>query len=421
VNVARVNNTRLTTQRVNPFRMTLENITMALESLWGNRLRSLLAALGIVIGVFAVTTMVSLGEMATAGIQRDINSLIGRAVTINPNTDAGLSTQINLLESDVIRLKALGFTPIAQLSVSAELEIIKGKRRALNLTGMPGDLPRLQPTTKMARGRFYTEAEARSGAAVIVLGSTTALEAFKNRDPLGQTLRVFYSDGNRADFTVIGVLAPVTGLFSGEFNFLDAYAPIPFLWNTAPFVRRGEFGSLRLELKKTDDSKAIQGQIQRYMDSRYTPGRFVVRTTESDVGTFNSILSTLQALLASIAGLSLLVGGIGIMNIMLVSVTERTREIGLRKALGATAALIRGQFLVESVVLTVFGGLIGLGLAVLLLWAATLVVPFFGTFKLNPSTVALALGVSASIGLVFGVLPAARAAKLNAIESLRHE
>jgi putative ABC transport system permease protein len=157
------------------------------------------------------------------------------------------------------------------------------------------------------------------------------------------------------------------------------------------------------------------------MDSRYTPGRFVVRTTESDAGTFNSILSTLQALLASIAGLSLLVGGIGIMNIMLVSVTERTREIGLRKALGATAALIRGQFLVESVVLTVFGGLIGLGLAVLLLWVATLVVPFFGAFALNPSTVALALGVSASIGLIFGVLPAARAAKLNAIESLRHE
>jgi putative ABC transport system permease protein len=421
MNAARVNTMRSTTPRVNPFRMTLENVTMALESLWGNRLRSLLAALGIVIGVFAVTTMVSLGEMATAGIQRDINSLIGRAVTINPNTDAGSSTQINLLESDVTRLKALGFTPIAQLSVGAELEIIKGKRRALNLTGMPGDLPRLQPTTKMARGRFYSEAEARSGAAVIVLGNTTALEAFKNRDPLGQTLRVFYSDGNRADFTVIGILAPVTGLFSGEFNFLDAYAPIPFLWNTAPFARRGEFDSLRLELKKSDNSKAIQGQIQRYIDSRYTPGRFVVRTTESDVGTFNSILSTLQALLASIAGLSLLVGGIGIMNIMLVSVTERTREIGLRKALGATAALIRGQFLVESVVLTVFGGLIGLGLAVLLLWAATLIVPFFGAFALNPSTVILALGVSASIGLVFGVLPAARAAKLNAIESLRHE
>jgi putative ABC transport system permease protein len=421
MNAARVNTARSTTPHVNPFRMTLENVTMALESLWGNRLRSLLAALGIVIGVFAVTTMVSLGEMATAGIQRDINSLIGRAVTINPNSDAGSSSQVNLLESDVTRLKALGFTPIPQLYVSAELEIIKGKRKALSLTGVPGDLPRLQPTTKIARGRFYTEAEAGSGAAVIVLGNSAALEAFKNRDPLGQTLRVFYSDGNRADFTVIGILAPVTGLFSGEFNFLDAYAPIPFLWNTAPFARRGEFGSLRLELKKTDNAKAIQGQIQRYMDSRYTTGRFVVRTTESETGTFNSILSTLQALLASIAGLSLLVGGIGIMNIMLVSVTERTREIGLRKALGATAALIRGQFLVESVVLTVFGGLIGLGLAVLLLWAATLVVPFFGAFKLNPSTVMLALGVSASIGLVFGVLPAARAAKLNAIESLRHE
>jgi putative ABC transport system permease protein len=421
MNAARVNTARSATLRVNPLRMTLENIAMALESLWGNRLRSLLAALGIVIGVFAVTTMVSLGEMATAGIQRDLNSLIGRAVTVDQNTDTGNSNLVNLLESDVTRLKALGFTPIPQLYVSAELEIIKGKRKALSLTGVPGDLPRLQPTTKVARGRFYSETEAKNGAAVIVLGNTTALEAFKNRDPLGQTLRVYYSDGNRADFTVIGVLAPVTGLFSGAFTILDAYAPLQFLWNTAPSVRRGEFGSLRLELKKSDDSKTIQGQIQRYIDSRYTPGRFVVRTTESDAGTFNSILSTLQALLASIAGLSLLVGGIGIMNIMLVSVTERTREIGLRKALGATAALIRGQFLVESVVLTVFGGLIGLGLAVLLLWAATLVVPFFGAFKLNPSTVILALGVSATIGLVFGVLPAARAAKLNAIESLRHE
>jgi putative ABC transport system permease protein len=157
------------------------------------------------------------------------------------------------------------------------------------------------------------------------------------------------------------------------------------------------------------------------VQARYGKGRFSVKSTESFQNTLRNITLILQALLGAIAGLSLLVGGIGIMNIMLVSVTGRTREIELRKALGATAALIRQQFLIEAVVLSLLGGILGLLLAVGLLALISALVPFFGVFVLSPVTVLLALTVSALVGLFFGVWPAARAAALDPIEALRFE
>jgi putative ABC transport system permease protein len=176
-----------------------------------------------------------------------------------------------------------------------------------------------------------------------------------------------------------------------------------------------------LTLKPGADARSITRQVQRLFDTRYGKDKYQAQSTESFQGTLASITTALQALLAAIAALSLLVGGIGIMNIMLVSVTERTREIGLRKALGATAGLVRQQFLIEAVVLTVIGGVIGVLSAVGMLLLVVSLVPFFKTFILSPATVMLALGVSVFIGLVFGVLPAARAARLHPIEALRYE
>jgi len=176
-----------------------------------------------------------------------------------------------------------------------------------------------------------------------------------------------------------------------------------------------------MPLKKGADSNQVTQQVRRIFENRYGKGRYQVQSTESFQGTLQSITLILQALLGAIAGLSLLVGGIGIMNIMLVSVTERTREIGLRKALGATSGQVRQQFLIEAVVLTLVGGVLGVMLAAGLLLLITATVPFFKVLILSPTTVFLALAVSALVGLFFGVWPAARAAALDPIEALRYE
>jgi len=253
-----------------------------------------------------------------------------------------------------------------------------------------------------------------------VLSDRAAKDLFPGRDPIGQTVRLFFSDGSRADLTVVGVLEPPGGIFGGLGSTATVYAPIPYLWASGQF-RRDRYDFVLLSLNKGADAAQVQNQVRHIFETRYGKGKYSIQSTESFQSTLRNITLILQALLGAIAGLSLLVGGIGIMNIMLVSVTERTREIGLRKALGATAALIRQQFLIEAVVLTLLGGILGVLLAVGLLALISALVPFFGVFVLSPVTVLLALTVSALVGLFFGVWPAARAAALDPIEALRFE
>ncbi|PZA07951.1 MULTISPECIES: ABC transporter permease [unclassified Meiothermus] len=399
----------------------LENFRMAFEALSGNRLRSFLALLGIVIGVFAVTTMVSLGQMASAGITRDIEGLAGRSIFIQPNFNSGVGFgSVTLRDEDLQSLQALPAKVIPQLFGSVQYEPKPGDRRSLQLQGTPGDLPSLDPTTKIARGRYFSASEAKGGLPLAVLSDRAAKDLFPGRDPIGQTVRLFFSDGRRADLTVVGVLEPPAGIFGGLGSVSVVYAPIAYLWSSGNF-RRGNYDAVLLALDKEADAAQVQSQVRRILEARYGKGKFSVESTESFQNTLRNITLILQALLGAIAGLSLLVGGIGIMNIMLVSVTERTREIGLRKALGATAALIRQQFLIEAVVLTLLGGILGVLLAVGLLALISALVPFFGVFVLSPLTVLLALTVSALVGLFFGVWPAARAAALDPIEALRFE
>ncbi len=400
--------------------MTLENIRIALESLWGNKLRSFLALLGIVIGVFAVTAMISLGQIASAGITRDLESVAGRSVFVQPNFGGGEGTETApVREADLSVLSRFPVSLVPQVFTSALYETRPGERRSLTLQGTPGDLPRLDPTNKIALGRYYSESEANGGLAVAVLSDRAAKDLIPRGNPVGRTVRLFLNSGGRVEVTVVGVLEPPPGLFGG-FGGATVYVPNALIWASGE-GRRGEYGFVTLVLKPGVNAREVTGQVQRLFDTRYGKDKYQVQSTESFQGTLASITSVLQALLAAIAALSLLVGGIGIMNIMLVSVTERTREIGLRKALGATAGLIRQQFLIEAVVLTVIGGVIGVLFAVGTLLVVVSVVPFFKTFILSPATVMLALGVSVLIGLVFGVLPAARAARLHPIEALRYE
>ena len=395
-----------------------ENFRMAFESLWSNRTRSILALLGIVIGVFAVTSMVSLGQMATAGISKDLESVAGRGIIVQPNFDAGMNLK-RLSEDDIRLLARLPVQINPQVAVSAQYEKSRGVRKTSAIYGTMGDLPKHDPSIRMKEGRYFTENEANGGLAVAVINPAAARELLPNRRPLGQRLRVFFPGGGRIEVVVVGVQEPMPALFGGEQ--IQVIVPTPLLWRTHPDTQRGKYDFLMMRVQQGYQIDAIVTQVKQLLDHRYQPGVFRVDSAESFQSLLSNITTILQALLGAIGGLSLLVGGIGIMNIMLVSVTERTREIGLRKALGATSRQIKRQFLIEAVVLTVSGGLMGVVLAVLVLLLIAKTVPFLSVFVLSPVTVLAALLVSAGTGLFFGVWPAIRASRLDPIESLRYE
>jgi putative ABC transport system permease protein len=395
-----------------------ENFRIAFESLWANRLRSFLALLGIVIGVFAVTSMVSLGQIASAGISQDLMSIADRSVLVQPDLMAGLNFK-RLKQSDIQAFSALPVTVIPQLAVTAHYEKKPGDRRVISITGSDGDLPKIYSGVRISKGRFFSVGEARGGMAVGIINPAASKAIFGKRNPMEKQVRLFYPGGGRVDVMIIGMMEAQPAIFGGETP--QIILPTPFVWRTHPDVQREQYDYAMLKVKEGYDVSTVERQTRQIIETRYDKGTFQIQSAESFQKELSSIMLILQALLGAIGGLSLLVGGIGIMNIMLVSVTERTREIGLRKALGATSKQIRLQFLIEAVVLTLLGGSVGTLLSIGVLALVVALVPFFKVFVLSPVTILLALGVSVLIGLFFGVWPASRAAKLDPIEALRYE
>lgn len=398
----------------------LENFRMAFEALSGNRLRSFLALLGIVIGVFAVTTMVSLGEMASAGITRDIEGIAGRSIFIQPDFNNGANfDSAPIRDEDIQSLQALPVRVIPQLFGNIQYEPKPGDRRSLQLQGTPGDLPSLDPTTKIARGRYFSASEARGGLPLAVLSDRAAKDLFPNRDPIGQVARLFFTDGSRADLTVVGVLEPPSGIFGGFGSSSTIYAPIPYLWASGNF-RRDRYDFVLLSLNKGADAVQVQNQVRRIFENRYGKGKYSIQSTESFQSTLRNITLILQALLGAIAGLSLLVGGIGIMNIMLVTVTERTREIGIRMSLGASRRAVLLQFLLEAILISVGGGILGIIAGVAMPVTVNLLQDEVH-IPISVLSIVVAFGVSFVVGIIFGLLPANRASRLNPTEALRYE
>ena len=399
--------------------MFFENVKTALEALFGNRLRSLLTLAGVVIGVFAVTTTISLGQIATAGITSELQAFGAQSIFVaripnDPNSPA-------FSDDDI---EALGRLPIEILQQRSTRvwAVFDETRVRLVLNGTTANAPQIDRTIALAQGRFFDSGDEQRGAPVIVLSADAAEELFEGvPDPVGREVLIETSGGNRSFYTVIGVKQRIAGALGAFANDVSGDVPMESLFRDVPGLSRGRYDFLPITIALDRDASVIEQQVRAILDRRRPPDSYQVQTVEGALSLFNTVTVILQALLGGIGAISLLVGGIGILNIMLVSVTERTREIGLRKALGAKPATILQQFLIEAVMLTVIGGVLGVALSVASLWTVVAVVPFLDVFVLNPWVIALALGVSVATGVVFGVWPARRAAALSPIEALRYE
>ena len=405
--------------------MILKDILLeTFHSLSANMVRSSLTILGIVIGIASVITMVSIGQGAQESIASSIQSIGSNLIIVRPgaqrsgglSSGAGSAQSLTLddasaIESSVQNIKAVAPEVSRRYQITA-----KGTNTNTQVVGtVPAYLT--VRNIAMSSGVFVSDQQVRTSAKVAVLGPTTRDDLFgADVDPLGKTIRV-----KNIDFEVIGVTLSKGG--SGFTNPDDSiYVPI----SSAQHFLAGDIFVSTVSVAAADEGAmvAVQEQITNLLLQRHgiadpTVADFSLTNQADIIATASSITGTFTILLASIAGISLLVGGIGIMNMMLTTVTERTREIGLRKAVGIKKEYILWQFLSEAVVLTFFGGVIGVALG----WLASLLVTKLAGLAtvVAPSSVLLAFGVSAGVGIIFGFYPARRAANLTPMDALRYE
>jgi len=396
-------------------------LLMALQAIVRNLLRSFLTTLGIIIGVASVVAMVHLGQSATRSVTESISGIGSNLLFVMPGTSqrgpAGVTTSAEPFDLDdaVAIQNEVGGVLVAP-SVSATASVVYGNaNETLAVQGTNNHFFVVR-NHGLSRGRPFEDDEMQSGAAVCIIGQTLVRDMYLDEDPLGTTLRV-----GRTACQVIGVLEE-KGESMGQDRDKTILMP-------AKAVQRRLLGKLDVQtifVSAVVDgtTRRVQGEIEKLLRQRrhLAPGTdddFFVRDTRDIAEALEQTTNTLTILLGAIAAVSLLVGGIGIMNIMLVSVTERTREIGIRLAIGARSKDVMAQFLVESIVLSTLGGVVGLVLGVggSLLAANKLKMPF----EVSPGIMVLGFSFSVIIGVVFGYFPARKAARLNPIDALRHE
>ncbi|WP_395394442.1 ABC transporter permease [Novosphingobium sp. BL-8A] len=395
---------------------------LALRSIRRHVLRSLLTMLGIVIGVGAVVSMVTLGKATTAAVTQQIAALGTNILQVRPGQGFGRggggSTPRDFELSDIaaIRQQVGGVTAVAPSVSSSATAIFEGANWSTTINGTTSDYFKISPWP-LQEGRLFSADEESAGKAVCIIGSTVSRNLFGNADPVGKRFRM----GN-VSCDVIGLLSTKGQAgFGGD---QDDTVIMPLKTVQRRYLGTTTIRTILVGIDDNYSSEQVQSTLTNLLRERrrITAGKeddFNIFDTKQISDTLTQTTTMLTQIVAAVAAISLVVGGIGIMNIMLVSVTERTREIGIRLAIGAVASEVLMQFLVEAIVLSCLGGLIGLVLAQLVVAVA---VPLMNVpWIFDPAVNLGAFAVSAAIGVIFGYFPARRAASLNPIDALRHE
>ncbi len=402
-----------------------EIISECISSLTLNKMRTGLAVLGVIIGIGSVIALVSLGQGSQKSIENQIQSLGSNLLTITPSGQNSGAVRGALGGGSSLTLddaKAIESSPqITTISaVSPEFSrrsqvIAGGNNTNTQVTGVYSQYASIRKLT-LASGNFISDRDVGSLAKVAVLGPQAASDLFGTANPLGQSIRI-----NKQLLRVIGVTTPKGGM---GFNNPDDAIYVPLSTAQKQLFGVSYLSSIAMEAKSSTVMTDAQNEIGYFLLARHkltdpSEANFVIFSQNDILNTASAVTNTFTTLLGGIAAISLLVGGIGIMNIMLVTVTERTREIGLRKALGAKKRIIITQFLTEAIILTLAGGIIGMftGIGISYFLSRAMNVPFVVSFP----AIVLAIGVSGSIGILFGWYPARRASQLQPIEALRYE
>lgn len=393
-------------------------------ALSSNKSRSGLTILGIVIGISSVIAMISVGQGATGSIESSIESMGSNLLTVSPGAQRSFSqvassrgSSQSLTLEDADSLETISFVSAVAPEVSRRYQVVvKGKNTNTQIVGTNSNYPIVR-NIELQSGFFISGQDLKNQSKVAVLGPTTRDDLFgEGADPIAQIIRI-----NNINFKVIGVTQSKGGTGFGS---QDDMIFVPITTAQRFLTGNDSVSSVSIQAENAKAMDQIQLEItnvllQRHNISDPTLADFSVMNQQDILGAASSITQTMTILLAAIAGISLLVGGIGIMNMMMTTVTERTKEIGLRKAVGAKAGDISIQFLAESIMLTFLGGAIG----IIIGWGLASGISSFGniTTKVSLSSIILAFGVSAFIGIVFGYWPAQKASKLSPIEALRYE
>jgi putative ABC transport system permease protein len=391
----------------------LESFRISLDALIANKMRSILTMLGVIIGVMAVILLISLGQGVKSDVTRQISELGSNLLFVFPGRlepGSQHSAFSNKLVPDDVKLLKRGTLFIKEAVGSIETTAVtkfRNRTRRTNLLGTNASYSIVldRPT---AQGRFFTESQEQAGRRVCVIGKTVADDLFDDMDPIGKRITL-----NGQKYLVLGVLEE-KGRFMGMDFDDSAYIPLS---TAATMMGSDKLSNIMVKAEDSSRIKDAQREIKRALGKKYTSDDYTVFTQGETLSMMENVLRIMTLMLVGIASISLLVGGIGIMNIMLVSVTERTREIGIRKAVGARTYDIMIQFIIEAVLLSLFGGAIGILLGI----GGAQIANNWLPAEITVWSILLSFGFAATVGIFSGVYPAYKASRLDPIEALRYE